>query len=139
MAFRLRTETRNDMLTDLKNVVFAEVNEFLIEIYTGSRGAIGTTPGTLLSRHPGGNMSTPSNGTMVIPVSQTVTGGFNTALASGTPGYFVFKDPEENIMFDGTCTINGSGGDMTFDNTTFVLGGEVKITSLSVTMPVGDE
>jgi hypothetical protein len=57
---------------------------------------------------------------------------------SGTAAWFRFYTGEASpaALSDGTVTVTGGGGDMTFDNVTFVSGGTVSIAGLSITIPM---
>lgn len=59
-------------------------------------------------------------------------------LNSGTAGWFRFYTGASTpaALGDGTITVNGGGGNMTFDNINFVSGGTVSISGLSITIPM---
>jgi hypothetical protein len=51
-----------------------------------------------------------------------------TADASGTAGHFRVKDDGGVVLFQGSITNVGEGGDVMFDNTIIVAGGTVVIS-----------
>ena len=55
--------------------------------------------------------------------------------ASGAAGWFSFVS-SGNMVGNGTVTLNGASGDMTFDNTSFVVNGVVIVTGLSIAQPM---
>lgn len=56
-------------------------------------------------------------------------------VASGTAGWFRVKDGNGASVFDGSCTANGGGGDMTLSNTSLAPGINVDITSFTFSTP----
>lgn len=60
-----------------------------------------------------------------------------TADNTGTATWFRVKDSVGNARWDGDVTSTGNGGDMEIDNTSIQTGGEVTITSWTVTQQEG--
>jgi len=58
-----------------------------------------------------------------------------TVTNSGTAAWFRLINRAGTVIADGQITVTGGGGDMTFDNVTFVAGGTVSITSFTITVP----
>ncbi len=60
-----------------------------------------------------------------------------SAAASGTgiAGHFVALDRDDAIIFVGTVTATGGGGDIELNTTNIVSGGNVSITSLNFRVP----
>ena len=144
MAYRISLTERNagvNGLTALFNKG-ANPNNAKIRIYSNAT----SQPATPETAVPGGSVilsdipfsstafSTATTGTGIatgLPLSSTV-------INSGTAGWFRFFDGAASpaALGDGTVTLTGSGGDMTFDNVTFVSGGVVNITNLTLTIPM---
>lgn len=61
----------------------------------------------------------------------------NAAAASNAAEakYFRVKDSDDVVIFQGTCTASGGGGQMTIDNMDIASGQEITITSLTYTQP----
>lgn len=60
----------------------------------------------------------------------------SAADAGGTPTHFrAFKLDGTTVMFQGTVTVTGSGGEMTIDSVPIVQNAPINITGLTVTMP----
>lgn len=55
----------------------------------------------------------------------------NTASGTGTADNFKVYDSDDNLIFSGTVTATGGGGDMTLDNTSINSGQTVSITSFT--------
>lgn len=134
MTVRLTVTARNAMLGGsgaLKDLLAGGS----IEIYTGAQPAtVGNAPaGTKLSTNALSAIAfgTPSNGSMT---ANAITND-SSADASGTAGCFVIKDSSNTIQLDGAIALT-TGGDINFDNITFVQGGVVSITSLVLTVPI---
>jgi hypothetical protein len=67
-----------------------------------------------------------------LPFSGTVT-------TTGTAGWFSFITGASGtppMLSNGTVSVNGGSGDMTFDNINFVLNGVVVINGLSISQPM---
>lgn len=54
---------------------------------------------------------------------------------SGTPGHFRVKDSAGNVIMQGSVGLTGAGADAEFDSVTWVEGGTVAISAMTVTMP----
>lgn len=61
-----------------------------------------------------------------------------TIINSGTAEWFRFFTGEStpSSLGDGSITISGSGGDMTFNSIDFISGGTVSISNLSISIPM---
>lgn len=59
------------------------------------------------------------------------------AVASGTASFFRILDGDDAVLAQGTVTEAGGGGDMIINNEDVILGGDVTITSFSLTFPKG--
>jgi hypothetical protein len=58
-----------------------------------------------------------------------------TAAASGTADNFQVTDSSGNVIFSGSVTATGGGGDLTLDNTSIASGQTVTVTAGSYTAP----
>lgn len=107
----------------------------LLRIYTGSPPANPQTAasGTLLATLPLANPAA-GNASSGSAAFNAITDD-SSADASGTAGWFRLEDASGTGIIDGTITVTGGGGDITFNTVSFVAGGTVSMTSLSVTMP----
>jgi len=61
-----------------------------------------------------------------------------TVSTTGTASWFSFINGASSpaMLSNGTITVNGSGGDMTFNNINFVQNGVVVINNLSISQPM---
>jgi len=55
--------------------------------------------------------------------------------ATNTAAHFRAKSGAGTVIFQGTVTATGNGGDMTFDSVSFIAGGTAAIGSFTVTVP----
>ncbi len=121
--------------------------DFLVDLLDAGSGAAtlvfrtGSAPGSLGSADTGTLLATT---TFSDPAFGSAASGTATANSitgdssvdnSGTPGYFRAKDSDGNAVFQGS--VGTSGADINFDSVTWVAGGTVSITSLTVSQPAG--
>lgn len=60
----------------------------------------------------------------------------SAADAGGTPAYYrVFQSNGTTVMFQGTVTVNGGGGEMEIDTVPIVQNAPINVTTFTVTMP----
>lgn len=60
----------------------------------------------------------------------------SAADAGGSPGYYrVFQSNGTTVMFQGTVTVTGSGGEMEIDTVPIVQNAPINVTAFTVTMP----
>jgi hypothetical protein len=144
MAYRISLTERDaavNALTGLFNKG-ANPSNSTINIYSNAS----SQPATPETAVPGGSVLLAQ-----IPFSSTAFAASNggTGLAnalplqssvvnSGVAGWFRFYTGAGTPapLGDGTVTVNGGGGDMTFDNINFVSGGTVSISALSISVPM---
>jgi hypothetical protein len=137
MPFRISLTERNAGVNGLTGL-FTSGSK--INIYgTSSQPATPETavpgPSVLLAQIPFSSTAfiTATTGTGIatgLPLTSTV-------LNSGTAAWFRFINGSSAALGDGTITTTAVGtGDMLFDNTTFVSGGVVNMTDLSITIPM---
>jgi hypothetical protein len=138
MPFRISLTERNAGVNGLTGL-FTSGSD--INIYSNAT----SQPATPETAVPGGSVllaqipfsstafQTATTGTGIatgLPLSSTV-------LNSGTAAWFRFVNGSDAALGDGTITTTAVGtGDMLFDNTTFVSGGVVNMTDLSITIPM---
>lgn len=136
-ALKISTSLRNALANQIttKLDTGSTNSQARLLIRTGSppanpeTAASGTLLATVLLHTP------PSFGSASTGVITADTIGNVTVAASGTAGWFRIVDKDNNAMIDGDITATGGGGDITFDNITFVSGGTVAISSLTITVP----
>lgn len=126
-----------DLATALADAVIAQVDagssNGYINVYTGTLPTdLDPTGDTLLAEFV---LADPAAAAAVAGVS---TFDFDPdltdiALASGTAGYFIVFDSDDNPVFGGT--VDTAGGDINFSAVIWVLGGEVRLTSGTFTQP----
>lgn len=141
MTVRLSTGTRNAIGDSGVGPLFD--TDGAISFYTGSQPAAANddVSGTLLGTC---TFSADWIGAFAAGVG-TVAAITNdsSADASGTPGWFRIHDVSEGPggssttkrRIDGSVTATGGGGDITFNTTTWVAGGVISMTSLTLTIP----
>ena len=137
MTTRIGTTQRNAACDAIVDSLDAGSGAGYIQVRTGSQPAtVGTAAtGTLLATL---TLSDPAFGSAStgVATANAITG--DTSIdASGTPGWFRAFDSSNNAVIDGSVTITGGGGDMTFDSVTWVAGGAANMTGWTVTMPAG--
>lgn len=132
MTYKVAAATANAMVS----AETALLNAGHLRVYSGTKP---TNPDTALS----GNtlladftlaataFGTAASGTAAAAAITSVT-----ASASGTASFFrLFKSDGTTVVGDGDVTATGGGGDVTFDNVSFVSGGTVNCTGFSLTEP----
>jgi hypothetical protein len=135
MTFKIGTTARNAACNGIVDLVDGGAAAGYIEFRTG---APPTNPGdadsgTLLATC---TMSDPAFGAADTGVATANSVSSDTSVdASGTPGHFRIKDSDGVVIGQGTVTITGGGGDFTFDSVTWIEGGTVAVSSLTITVP----
>lgn len=132
MALSYTTTLRNNQLDEVRILIDAGSGAGKIRIYDGTPPA---TVGTALA----GNtllaeliLTDPSAGAAAAGVlTFSAIADDVSANASGTASFFRALDSDNNPVVQGT--VGTSGADINFDSVTFVLGGLVEITSLTIT------
>lgn len=130
MAYKVAVATANNMVASQATLAGTSAK---IIIYSGTRPA---TPDTALSGNTVlATVTVPSWGTAASGSSAAASMTAVTAAASGTATFFrLYKSDGTTTIGDGDITATGGGGVMTFDNTSFVSGGTVTVTSFSLTV-----
>lgn len=126
MTLGIVTATRNAMLQAIADDINAGGSAGLLRIYDGSRPATGGAATTLLAEL-----------TLSDPAEASIAGGvltFDTitadpsANATGTATWARWVDSAGNAVVDGS--VGTSGADINFNSVSFVVGGNVAVTSL---------
>lgn len=134
-TFRIATSARNAACDAVVDLLDAGSGAGTIQIRTGSQpaspgdAATGTLLATLTFSDPA--FGAASSGTAT---ASSITSDTDVD-ASGTAGWFRALDSDSNAVFDGAITGTGGGGDIEFDNVSFVAGGTAAISSFTVTQP----
>lgn len=132
MTYKVAAATANAMV-DAEKVL---LNTGYLRVYAGTKP---TNPDTALSgqtllaefRFQATAFGASSAGTAAAASITSVT-----AAASGTASWFrVLKSDGTTVVGDGDVTATGGGGDITFDNVSFISGGTVNCTGFSLTEP----
>ena len=144
MPYRIAVIERTaviDGLTALFNKG-ANPNNAVIQIYSNAT----SQPATPETAIPGGSilLATIPFSSTAFAAAVTATGIANglpisgSVIADGTPAWFRFLDGQASprALGDGSITLKGSGGDMTFNNLAWVSGGSAVVTNLSITEPM---
>ena len=138
MALNHSSALKNFILATGFKTAFDTTGRLLI--YSGAAPASADTlpSGTLLATEvvPAtsfGTAGTPSGGINMAGVPITIN-----AAATGTAGYFRLQLSADSgttgisdRRLQGTCTVTGSGGDMTFDNVNLTSGSAVNVTQFT--------
>lgn len=133
----LSTAARNAAGASVTNLLNAgSLNPVgFMEIRTGSRPANpqAVATGTLLATLP---LSNPAFGSWTAgsAIANTISPDTNVD-NTGIAGWFRMYDRDGVAVLDGTITQTGGGGNLEFDNVSFVAGGTVQIVSLTATIP----
>ncbi len=129
MALAYNATLRNAQLDEITTAIDAGAGAGLLRIYDGTRPATGGTATTLLAEL-----------TLSDPSSAAASGGvltFNSitsdtsANATGTATWFRIVDSNATFVMDGD--VGTSGSDINFDSVSFVTGGTVAVSSLTIT------
>lgn len=130
MPLRINTAAQNGII-DLFGDYF---NGGVIEVRTGSQpaSANNAASGTLLGtiNIPATAFAAPGSGS----VAKTGTWS-GTAAASGTAGWARMRNSGDTIRLDGTVTTSGGGGQFIINNTSVVSGGDMSVSTGTLTMP----
>jgi hypothetical protein len=120
----LRTTRMNAIVTDIDSGAGAGT----LTIYSGTRPATGGTETTVLAvltlSDPCGSVT---NGVLTF---SAITDDAS-ANATGTASWARLKDSDGNAAAD--MSVGTSGADINFDSVSFVAGGNVSVTSLTIT------
>ena len=102
----------------------------LLKIYDGTRPATGGTATTLLATLTCNATFAGAASTGVLTLNSISSA---TAVASSTATWFRVTTSGGAWVIDGTVTATGGGGDMTLNTASIVSGGNVTVTSWTIT------
>lgn len=130
MAIRLNDAVRNAPADALGG----EFDSGVLEIRSGAQPATANdaASGDLLATI---NLPASAFDAAVAGVAEKAGTWSATAGASGTAGWFRFRDTGDNVRMDGSITGTSGGGDIELDDTAIVSGGTVTITAFTITQP----
>lgn len=131
MALGLNTTLRNNMLDEITTDIDAGAGAGTLRIYDGTQPATGGTATTLLAELTLSDPSCAAASGGVLTFSSITSD--TSANATGTATWFRIVDSDTNFVLDGT--VGTSGADINFDSVSFVTGGTVAISSLTITDP----
>ena len=121
MAITHPTNVRNALATQILALIDSDVGAGKIEIYNAGRA---TLLGTLTCTDPCGTVA---SGTLTFSaIAQD-----SAADATGSAALFDVKDFSGDLVFSGTITATGGGGDMTMPSVSITAGEPIQITSLT--------
>ena len=132
MALSYTTTLRNNQLDEITGLVDAGSGAGKVRIYSGSVPAnVGTALGAqvLLAELVLTDPSAAAAAAGVLTFSAIADD--TSADATGTAAFFRILDSDNNAVIQGT--VGTSGADINFDSVSFVAGGLVEITSLTIT------
>lgn len=135
MSYKIDDLSRSAACDALTGRIDAGASAGRIEFFTGSAPTATTDgdSGTKLGTCP---LSDPSFGAASAGVATANSITSDTSVdASGTPGHFRIKDSNNVVRGQGAVTATGNGGDITFDSVTWIEGGTIAMTSLTLTVP----
>lgn len=129
MAISHSTTVRNDIAARVLADVDAQSSAGKIKIKDVNNVVLGTF---LLGATPGTKPSgTVSGATLTFATITNVS-----CLVAGTAAKFDVTDGSNNVIYSGTITAIGGGGDMTFTNLIFNIGDIMSLTSVIYNSPV---
>ena len=135
MAFKISSDARNAACHAVVGLIDGGSGAGTIEIRTGSQpsspeaGATGTLLATLTFTYPAFGAASGGVATAAAITSDT------SVEAQALAGWFRVKDSNGVAVLDGSVTVTGGGGDLTFDSVQFIVGGTCAIATATLTMP----
>lgn len=143
MALQFIVGLRNNMLDQVKTSLDAGLGAAIIAIYSGAIPASVATPlsgNTLLAQLTASDPSAAAAASGVLTLSAITQDA--SANATGTASWFRLYSSadgvtisEANAVMQGTVTVDGGGGDLTFTSVSFVSGEPISVTSWTITAP----
>lgn len=136
MALSIPTPVRNALCDLLVDRFDAGTGPGEIEIWSGSRPDVNSTPaGTLLATVV--LDATAAFGAAATGTATLTDPGAVTATADGTASWFRGLDSAGATVCDGSVSATGGGGDLTLSTTTISVGLSIDVTGGSIAMPAG--
>jgi hypothetical protein len=141
VAIKGSIAARNAHLTAINGLVNAVAGQGgKLKIYETPTGGIPASPGTAvvdlddllatLRFTADGAFGAPSGGSMAAAAITSAT-----AVKTGTATWFRVTDANDAVVYQGTITATGGGGDMEISNTSIVLDGTVAVLAYTLTAP----
>lgn len=130
MAITHSSTVRNDLATKVLADIDAQSNAGILKIKDASNVVLVAIPlGSTPNTKPSGTVSG-----AVLTFANITTVNCTTA---GTAAKFDITDGSGTVIFSGTVTATGGGGDMTFTNLSFASGDPISITNgMTYTAPL---
>ena len=125
MALTHATSVRNTLAESISTAVDAGTGNGVIEVQDSG----GAVLGTVTFQAPAFAAATSG----AIDANTPLTDETNAT--SGTAAQFKVKDSDGNLVYDGTITQTGNGGDLELDNTSITSGATISISSWTYTAP----
>jgi hypothetical protein len=123
MAITHPNTIRTALATVIRDAIDADVGAGKLEVYTAARA---TLLGTLTFSDPCGTIT---NGVLTFAAITQDT----AADATGTAAVFDVKDFSGDVVFSGTITVTGGGGDLTMASLSVTTGEPLQINALTYT------
>lgn len=136
MTIHIKATVRNSMLAAINTAANAGSSLATIEVRSGTQAAnadaadAGTVLATFTCYDPA--FETPASGVMDLDANADLTA---TAAATGTATWARMKDSDGVVVFDGSVTASGGGGDYIITSTSVVSGQTVTLTVGALTQP----
>lgn len=137
MAIQLAGAARAAAVDGVVDLLDAGIGTPTIQIRSGAPGdPDSAATGTLLASLAMDGTNAFGNATTADPAVATANAiAATTGVADGTAGHFVALDRDDAIIFVGTVTATGGGGDIELSSTSITTGGAVTITSFAFRAP----
>lgn len=129
MALAYLVALRNSMLDEINTLVNAGAGPGTLRIYDGSRPATGGAATTLLAELTFGDPAFAAAAAGVLTANAIIDD--SSANAAGTATWFRVVDSVGTFVYDGDVATSGS--DLNLNTTTFSVGLNVSVTSLTIT------
>lgn len=136
MAVQFSQAIRNQMLQGTIGNSSYVSGFSLLRIYSGSipQDCASAATGTQLASMSLTGATTAFNSAANGSISKVATWNYAQATSAGTAGYFRITDSNgTTTAMQGTITLTGGGGDMTFDDITLEVGQPIVVTGFTIT------
>ena len=131
MTLGIVATARNAMLDALNARINAGAGAGKLRIYDGVRPATGGAATNLLAELTLSDPAAPAAAAGVLTLSAITQDA--SADASGDATWFRILDSDNNIVFDGSVTASGGGGDLQLVTVSITAGQPVQISSFTIT------
>lgn len=133
MTIQMSTTLRNGRLDQITSIVGTSA---LIEIFTGSQpeNCAAADTGTKLATLTGNATALAAAAASGVLTFNAITQD-SSADATGTAAHYRLKTSGGTCHMQGSVTVTGGGGDMTFTSVSFVTGEPISMTSWTITEP----